>query len=110
MTVSEINALVSETRIAATPETVFAFFVDPNKMVRWMGSRAEADPRPGGLYALDINALALWMLSQLRASNFNSIQKQMLSGEIIGQLEKRRASGVPAAHLARIREVIKQNL
>jgi uncharacterized protein YndB with AHSA1/START domain len=58
MTVSEINAVVSETRIAATPETVFAFFVDPNKMVRWMGSRAEADPRPGGLYALDINALA----------------------------------------------------
>ena len=43
MTVSEINAVVSETRIAATPETVFAFFVDPTKMVRWMGSRAEVD-------------------------------------------------------------------
>jgi uncharacterized protein YndB with AHSA1/START domain len=58
VTVSEINAVVSETRIAAPPKTVFAFFVDPNKMVRWMGSRAEADPRPGGPYALDINAQA----------------------------------------------------
>ncbi|HLZ29047.1 MAG TPA: SRPBCC domain-containing protein [Chloroflexota bacterium] len=58
MTVSEINAVVSETRIAATPQTVFAFFVDPTKMVRWMGARAVVDARPGGTYALDINAQA----------------------------------------------------
>jgi uncharacterized protein YndB with AHSA1/START domain len=58
VTVSEINAVVNETRIAATPETVFAFFVDPDKMVRWMGSRAEVDARPGGAYAVDINAQA----------------------------------------------------
>jgi uncharacterized protein YndB with AHSA1/START domain len=58
MTVSEINAVVSEIRIAATPETVFSYFVDPDKMVRWMGSRVELDPRPGGDYALDINAQA----------------------------------------------------
>ena len=58
MTVSEINAVVSETRIAAPPETVFAFFVDPNKIMRWMGWRADVDPRPGGTYALDINTEA----------------------------------------------------
>src|SRR5438270_3427391 len=58
MAVREINEVVSETRIAATPEAVFAFFVDPNKMVRWMGSSADVDPRPGGKYALDINAQA----------------------------------------------------
>jgi uncharacterized protein YndB with AHSA1/START domain len=59
MTVSEINAVVTEVRISATPETVFAFFVDPVKMVRWMGARVELDARPGGTYALDINAQAL---------------------------------------------------
>jgi uncharacterized protein YndB with AHSA1/START domain len=48
--------VVCETRIAAPPETVFAFFVDPDKMVRWMGSRVEIDPRPGGAYAVDLNA------------------------------------------------------
>jgi uncharacterized protein YndB with AHSA1/START domain len=58
MTVSEINAVVSEVRISATPETVFSFFVDPDKMARWMGSHVELDPRPGGTYALDINAQA----------------------------------------------------
>ena len=58
MSVSEINAVVSEISIAAAPETVFAFFVDPEKMTRWMGSRVEADARPGGVYALDINTQA----------------------------------------------------
>jgi uncharacterized protein YndB with AHSA1/START domain len=59
MTVSEINAVVSEIRIAAPPEAVFPFFVDADKMVRWMGIRADLDPRPGGVYAVDINAQAL---------------------------------------------------
>lgn len=58
MSISEINALVSEISIAAPPETVFAYFVDPAKMSRWMGSRVELEPRPGGTYALDINAQA----------------------------------------------------
>ena len=58
MTVSEIDAVVSEIRIAAPPETVFAYFVDPDKMARWMGSRIQLEPHPGGAYALDINAQA----------------------------------------------------
>ena len=57
MSVSQISqdAVVCETHIRATPETVFAFFVDPDKMVRWMGIRAQLDARPGGRYAVDIN-------------------------------------------------------
>jgi uncharacterized protein YndB with AHSA1/START domain len=58
VTISEINAVVCEKHIAAAPETVFAFFVDPDKMIRWMGTRAQLDPRPGGRYAVDINNLA----------------------------------------------------
>lgn len=38
-----------EVTIAARPETVFAFLIDPVKMTRWMGSMAELDPRPGGI-------------------------------------------------------------
>ena len=38
-----------ETRIAASPETVFQFFTDPAKMVQWMGTDATLDPRPGGV-------------------------------------------------------------
>lgn len=49
------QALEREIRIAARPETVFAYFVDPAKMVRWKGLRAVLDPRPGGQYRVDIN-------------------------------------------------------
>lgn len=44
-------------RIAASPETVFAFFVDPVKMVRWQGTTAVLDPRPGGLYRLNVTGV-----------------------------------------------------
>jgi uncharacterized protein YndB with AHSA1/START domain len=39
-----------ETRVAAPPEIVFAYFVQPALYRRWKGSTAELDPRPGGLY------------------------------------------------------------
>jgi uncharacterized protein YndB with AHSA1/START domain len=58
MAVSEINAVVSEITIAAPPETVFSYLIDPDKMARWMGTRVQLDPRPTGAYAVDINAQA----------------------------------------------------
>jgi uncharacterized protein YndB with AHSA1/START domain len=36
--------------IAASPETVWEFFVDPEKLTRWKGMKAELDPTPGGIY------------------------------------------------------------
>lgn len=44
-----IDAVEHEIRIAARPETVFAFFTDPSRMVEWFGVEAMLDPRPGGL-------------------------------------------------------------
>ena len=38
-----------EIRVAARPETVFAFFTDPARFVQWMGAQATLDPRPGGV-------------------------------------------------------------
>jgi uncharacterized protein YndB with AHSA1/START domain len=51
------DVLVREVRIAARPETVFAFFTDPEKMVRWKAMSAELEPRPGGLYRAIITRL-----------------------------------------------------
>jgi uncharacterized protein YndB with AHSA1/START domain len=48
-----------EVRIAARPETVFEFFVDPEKMKQWKGSKAELDPRPGGIYRVEISEEAI---------------------------------------------------
>src|SRR3989304_6065193 len=55
MTTHDADAVQCEIRIAARPETVFPFFTDAGKMVRWKGLRATLDPRPGGVYRVDIN-------------------------------------------------------
>lgn len=44
-----------ELRIDAQAETVFAAFTDPARMQQWMGRSAELDPRPGGLFRVDVN-------------------------------------------------------
>ena len=44
-----------EVRVAAPPEVVFEYFTDPAKLVSWMGDDATVDPRPGGVYRLEIN-------------------------------------------------------
>jgi uncharacterized protein YndB with AHSA1/START domain len=44
-----------ELRVDASPEAVFEYFTDPSKLVRWMGSEATLDPRPGGVCHFEIN-------------------------------------------------------
>src|SRR5213592_4526310 len=48
-----------ETQIAAPPATVFAFLTDPERIVSWMGTEAQTELHPGGLYLLKgINSMA----------------------------------------------------
>jgi uncharacterized protein YndB with AHSA1/START domain len=51
---TEKTAIEREVLIEASPETVWEFLVDPEKMTRWMGQTAELDPRPGGLYRVGV--------------------------------------------------------
>lgn len=44
-----------EVQIAAPPATVFAFLTDPEKILRWMGTEAEMEPHPGGIYLLNVS-------------------------------------------------------
>jgi uncharacterized protein YndB with AHSA1/START domain len=44
-----------EVRVAARPETVFTFFTDPQRYVRWQGARADLDPQPGGRYRVEMD-------------------------------------------------------
>lgn len=43
-----------ETHIAAPRAAVFALLTDPEKILRWMGTEAEIEPHPGGLYLVNI--------------------------------------------------------
>jgi uncharacterized protein YndB with AHSA1/START domain len=54
-----VDAVEVDTRIAASPETVFDFFVEPDRMVQWMGRSVNLDPRPGGTFHCDINGEAV---------------------------------------------------
>ncbi len=42
-----------ELHIAASPDIVWRFFTEPEKMVQWMSHEARLDPRPGGEFWLD---------------------------------------------------------
>jgi uncharacterized protein YndB with AHSA1/START domain len=57
--VEQRDVVEREVRIAARPETVFPFFTDPDKMTQWKGRDAELDPRPGGVYRVEINDQAI---------------------------------------------------
>jgi uncharacterized protein YndB with AHSA1/START domain len=47
--------LVREIVINASPETIFEFLTVPEKHVQWIGTHAELDPRPGGVYRVRVD-------------------------------------------------------
>ena len=51
----ETDVVQQEVRIAARPETIFPFFTDPEKMKRWQGIDITLDPKPGGIYRVNMN-------------------------------------------------------
>jgi uncharacterized protein YndB with AHSA1/START domain len=48
------HVLEVQRRLAAPPEDVFGFLTDQARYARWMGRSAELDPRPGGIYRVDV--------------------------------------------------------
>ncbi|MGP1397497.1 MAG: SRPBCC family protein [Inquilinaceae bacterium] len=50
------GTLRREIFIEAAQATVFSFFTDPDKMARWMGTSHQLDPKPGGIYLVEVNA------------------------------------------------------
>ena len=51
---TETVAIERELVIAASPETVWEFLVDPEKAGRWMGQQFWSEPRAGGLYRVEV--------------------------------------------------------
>jgi uncharacterized protein YndB with AHSA1/START domain len=45
--------LIKEIYIDASPQLVFSFLAEREKMLRWMGRTLEIDPRPGGMFRVD---------------------------------------------------------
>ena len=47
---TEVASVEVTVWVPASPPEVFGFFTDPDRYVRWMGSEAELEPVPGGVY------------------------------------------------------------
>ena len=47
-----VSTVVRE--IKAPPETVFSFFTEADRWLSWMGVDAELDPRPGGVFRMNV--------------------------------------------------------
>ncbi|WP_335869495.1 SRPBCC family protein [Bacillus sp. 2205SS5-2] len=47
--------LRKEIFIECSPDTLFSFFIDPNKMVRWIGRQILLEPKVSGKYRIDID-------------------------------------------------------
>ena len=47
---TEIASVEVTVWVPASPSDVFGFFTDPDRYVQWMGSAAELEPVPGGVY------------------------------------------------------------
>jgi uncharacterized protein YndB with AHSA1/START domain len=50
---NQTEILTATVRIAASPAEVFPYFVEPQLLVQWIGTWADLNPVPGGVFALD---------------------------------------------------------
>jgi uncharacterized protein YndB with AHSA1/START domain len=46
--------LVREILVDASPATIFGYLTRADKIVEWHGTEAELDPRPGGIYRVQL--------------------------------------------------------
>jgi uncharacterized protein YndB with AHSA1/START domain len=53
---AERVVVVREVEIAASPETVWSYLVDPEKALRWWGRTISLDLRPGGTLRVEVTA------------------------------------------------------
>jgi uncharacterized protein YndB with AHSA1/START domain len=52
---SSEEVITKELFIECRPATLFSFFTDPEKMMRWMGIHVLLEPEIGGKYRIDVN-------------------------------------------------------
>lgn len=51
----EAGIVELEVSVEAPPNQVFPYLIEPDRMLRWMGTEAELDPRPGGVFYVNVN-------------------------------------------------------
>jgi len=52
---TDLEPLVVSQHVAAPPDTVFDFLVEPGKLTRWLGMAIDIVPEAGGIFRMDAN-------------------------------------------------------
>jgi uncharacterized protein YndB with AHSA1/START domain len=55
-TTDDTITLEQTVRIAASPETVWSFWTEPQRLAEWWGTAAEVDAQPGGLFRVTMES------------------------------------------------------
>ncbi len=50
----EGDEVIHEVRLPVAPDEAFEMFVDPARLVRWIGISAELEPQPGGRFRFEV--------------------------------------------------------
>ena len=50
----EGDEVIHELRLPVPPDEAFEMFVDPARLVRWIGISADLEPRPGGRFRFEV--------------------------------------------------------
>jgi uncharacterized protein YndB with AHSA1/START domain len=50
----EGGSVIHELVLPVAPEEAFEMFVDPIRLIRWLGLSAELDPQPGGTFRFEV--------------------------------------------------------
>ena len=78
-----------DTHIAAPPATVFAFLTDPEKILSWMGTEAETEVHPGGLYL--VKGTAAWRAERSARSCRSTGWPTASVGKVMRRCRRNRA-------------------
>lgn len=70
---TEPTTIVLTQRVGASPDVVFDFLTDPQKMLRWMGTEVDIDPKPGGKFWLNATGTDIAVGSYLEVDRPNRL-------------------------------------
>jgi uncharacterized protein YndB with AHSA1/START domain len=70
---TEAHAIDCEIMIAAPPERVFRYFVEPAAMAQWLGQQHRLDPRPGGIFRVTVSRGAVASGTYLQVTPYSRV-------------------------------------
>ena len=88
-----------ETHIPAPPAAVFALLTDPEKILRWMGTEAQVEPEPGGIYLVNVTGarFARGAFREVVPPGSSLVEIDLIEQPPGGTLQRLTHSGLPSA-------------